>query len=93
MEPDSKYHKERRLGIARVRIPITEQTWEYHWERTLATASPEFPTTGHRDSPLPHGLVSLLKKPDSPPKIGGLKGRLYLRAKSFSASRWKALGD
>jgi hypothetical protein len=62
MEPDSKYHKERRLAIARLRIPMIEQTWRYYWERTLATASPEFPTMGHHDSPL-HGLVSLPKKP------------------------------
>jgi hypothetical protein len=27
MEPDSKYHKERRLAIARLRILIIEQTW------------------------------------------------------------------
>jgi hypothetical protein len=35
MEPDSKYHKERRLAIARLRILMIEQTWEHNWERTL----------------------------------------------------------
>lgn len=36
IEPDSKYHKERRLAISRLRILIIEQTWEHHWERTQA---------------------------------------------------------
>jgi hypothetical protein len=69
MEPDSKYHKER-LAISGLTISIIEQTWGHYWERTLATASPEFPAMEHRDSPFLHGPVSLLKKPTLLPKWG-----------------------
>jgi hypothetical protein len=43
MKPNSKYHKERGLAIARLRIPIVEQIWGQYWETVLATAPPKFP--------------------------------------------------